>query len=79
MTYSGLWPPLGAPTLSWHWARTLSVAPAATIPIVGLEHGAAYSIVNQGPTDHDGLAEVTLRIEGDVGDVLPPAVEFVFP
>ena len=58
---------------------TLSVAPAATIPLVGLEHGAAYSIVNQGPTDHDGLAEVTLRIEGDVGDVLPPAVEFVFP
>jgi hypothetical protein len=34
--------------------------------------GAPYAIVNQGPTEQDGLA--TLRIEADVVAVLPPAV-----
>jgi NAD-dependent deacetylase len=51
---------------------TLAVYPAASIPLVALRAGAPYVIVNQGPTEHDGLA--TLRIEADVVAVLPPAV-----
>ena len=52
---------------------TLSVYPAAEIPLVALGRAASYVIVNQGPTEHDTLA--TLRIEGDVVEILPPAVE----
>jgi len=53
---------------------TLSVNPAASIPLHGAERGVPYVIVNRGPTDHDGLWAVTLRIESDVEEVLPPAV-----
>ncbi len=52
---------------------TLSVYPAAEIPLVALGRAASYVIINQGPTEHDSLA--TLRIEGDVVEILPPAVE----
>jgi len=52
---------------------TLSVYPAAEIPLVALRRAVLYVIINQGPTEHDSLA--TLRIEGDVTQVLPPAVE----
>ena len=51
---------------------TLSVQPAAGIPLVAVRAGAPYVVVNQGETEHDGIA--TLRIEGDVAEVLPPAV-----
>ena len=54
---------------------TLSVAPAASIPFVAVAAGTPYVIVNRGPTDHDRIDGVTLRIEGDVGTVVPPAVE----
>jgi len=54
---------------------TLSVHPAATIPLLAVERGAAYVIINRGPTEHDHLAALTLRLEGDVGEMLPPAVE----
>jgi NAD-dependent deacetylase len=54
---------------------TLSVYPAASVPLAAARRGAAYVIVNQGPTEHDGLAEVTLRLEGDVTAIVPPAVE----
>jgi hypothetical protein len=37
--------------------------------------GAKYAIVNRGTTEHDQLPLVTLRIEGDVGEVFPAAVE----
>ena len=53
---------------------TLSVTPAADIPLAGAARGAPYVIVNRGETEHDGLAQVTLRIEGDVGEVFPQAV-----
>ena len=53
---------------------TLSVTPAADIPLAGAGGGAPYAIVNRGETEHDGLAQVTLRIEGDVGEVFPQAV-----
>jgi NAD-dependent protein deacetylase/lipoamidase len=51
---------------------TLLVQPAAGIPLVAVRAGAPYVIVNRGATDHDAIA--TLRIEGDVSDVLPLAV-----
>jgi NAD-dependent deacetylase len=53
---------------------TLSVYPAAEVPLVAARHGAPYVIVNRGATDHDRLALVSLRIEGDVGTVFSTAV-----
>ena len=52
---------------------TLSVHPAASIPLMAVRRGVPYAIVNRGPTDHDALA--TLRLEGDVVEILPVAVE----
>jgi len=54
---------------------TLSVYPAASIPLLAANRGAPYVIINRGPTEHDDLPEVTLRLEGDVGEIFPPAVE----
>lgn len=54
---------------------TLSVEPAASIPLVALRNGVPYVIINQGPTEHDGLNGVTLRVEGDVGAVVPEAID----
>jgi NAD-dependent deacetylase len=53
---------------------TLSVYPAANVPLLAASRGAPYVIINRGPTEHDNLAEVTLRMEGDVGEIFPPAV-----
>jgi NAD-dependent deacetylase len=53
---------------------TLAVNPAASIPLYATERGTPYVIVNQGPTDHDRLRVVTLRIEGDVATIVPVAV-----
>jgi NAD-dependent deacetylase len=51
---------------------TLSVHPAASIPLMALERGVPYVIVNLGATDHDQLA--TIKIEADVAEILPAAV-----
>jgi len=51
---------------------TLSVHPAASIPLVAVKRGVPYVIINRGATDHDDVA--TLRLEGDVAEILPPAV-----
>jgi NAD-dependent protein deacetylase/lipoamidase len=53
---------------------TLSVYPAANIPLIAARRGVPYIIVNRGPTDHDNFPEVTLRLEGDVLALFPPAV-----
>ena len=53
---------------------TLSVYPAASIPLLAAERGVPYAIVNRGPTDHDGHPAVTLRLDGDVVEIVPPAV-----
>jgi len=53
---------------------TLSVHPAANIPLLAANRGVPYVIINRGPTEHDALPEVTLRLEGDVGEIFPPAV-----
>jgi NAD-dependent deacetylase len=56
---------------------TLSVTPAADVPLAAARRGVPYAIVNRGPTDHDSLPVVTLRVDGDVGEVFPPAVAIV--
>lgn len=48
---------------------TLSVYPAAWIPLDARDNGALYVIVNQGPTEHD--AEADIRLEGQAGVLLP--------
>jgi NAD-dependent deacetylase len=53
---------------------TLSVYPAANIPLLAAARGVPYIVINRGPTDHDEFPEVTLRIEGDVGAIFPAAV-----
>lgn len=53
---------------------TLSVYPASSIPLMAADRGASYIIINRGSTEHDGHSSVTLRIEGDVNEVFPPAV-----
>ena len=52
---------------------TLSVHPAAAIPLLPVERGVPYVIINQGQTDHDQIA--TLKIDADVVSALPPAVD----
>ncbi len=48
---------------------SLEVEPAASVPRAAAESGAAYAIVNRGPTAHDPLAD--LKLEGDAVDILP--------
>jgi NAD-dependent deacetylase len=54
---------------------TLSVHPAASIPLLAAERGTPYIVVNRGATEHDGHPSVTLRLEGDVTAIIPAAVE----
>lgn len=54
---------------------TLSVHPAASIPLIAAKRGVPYVIVNRGATDHDNQPFVTLRYEGDVTEIFPPAVQ----
>jgi len=53
---------------------TLSVYPAASIPLLAAERGVPYIIVNQGETGHDDHPAVTLRLEGDVTTIVPAAI-----
>jgi NAD-dependent deacetylase len=53
---------------------TLSVQPAASIPLIAARRGTPYVIVNRGATDHDDDPAVTLRLDGDVTEILPAAV-----
>ena len=53
---------------------SLSVTPAATVPLTAATRGIPYVIINRGPTDHDGHPAVALRLEGDVVELFPPAV-----
>ena len=54
---------------------TLSVYPAASFPLAAAERGVPYIIVNRGATDHDGHRRVTQRLEGEVGQIFPAAVD----
>jgi NAD-dependent protein deacetylase/lipoamidase len=53
---------------------TLSVYPAANLPLLAAARGVPYVILNRGATEHDDLREVTLRLEGDVVEIFPRAV-----
>ena len=54
---------------------TLSVYPAASFPLMAAKGGTPYIIINRGATDHDEEACVTIRLEGEVGEIFPSAVE----
>jgi len=56
---------------------TLSVYPAASIPLAAAERGVPYVILNRGPTEHDAHPCVTLRLDGDVEALFPPVVDAV--
>jgi NAD-dependent deacetylase len=53
---------------------TLSVYPAASFPLLAAQRGVPYVVINRGATEHDHDAAVSLRIEGDVGEIFPAAV-----
>jgi NAD-dependent deacetylase len=53
---------------------TLSVYPAASFALMAAQRGIPYVIINRGATEHDDELAVSLRIEGDVGEIFPPAV-----
>ena len=54
---------------------TLSVYPAASFPLAAADRGAPYVVINRGETDHDNHPSVSLRLEGDVVALFPPAVK----
>ncbi len=54
---------------------TLSVYPAASIPLLAAQRGAPLVIINRGPTDLDTHPAVRLRLEGDVAEIFPPVVQ----
>ena len=54
---------------------TLSVYPAAAFPLMAAQRGIPYVIINRGATEHDGEASVSLRLEGEVSEIFPAAVE----
>jgi NAD-dependent deacetylase len=56
---------------------TLSVYPAASFPLMAAERGIPYVIINRGATEHDHEPGVSLRIDGDVGQIFPAAVNVV--
>ena len=58
---------------------TLSVYPAASFPLMAAQRGVPYIIVNQGATEHDDEPCVSLRIEGEVSEIFPAAVETALP
>lgn len=54
---------------------TLSVYPAAAFPLAAANRGIPYVIINRGATDHDGQQSVSVRIEGEIAEIFPTAVE----
>lgn len=52
---------------------TLSVYPAAHVPLEVVGRGEPMVIVNRGGTDHDRLASV--KLEGGSGEIVPPLVD----
>ena len=53
---------------------SLTVYPAAALPLVAKSNGAALAIVNREPTDMDGKADVVIHAE--IGSVLRELVQF---
>ena len=53
---------------------TLSVYPAAEIPLVAARRGVPYVIINQGDTEHDAVPHLSLRIDAPAGPTFSQAV-----
>lgn len=56
---------------------TLSVYPAASITLLAANQGCPYIIINRGMTEQDNHPAVSLRLEGDVAAIFPPAVDAI--
>ena len=56
---------------------TLSVYPASSFPLIAAERGVPYVIINRGATEHDHEPGVSLRLEGEVGELFSVAVDAV--
>ena len=54
---------------------TLSVEPAASVPLAAARRGVPYYIINRGPTEHDGLTCITERLDGAVEEIFPASVK----
>jgi NAD-dependent deacetylase len=54
---------------------TLSVYPAASFPLIAAQRGVPYIIINRGETEHDDEPSVSLRLEGEVGEIFSSAVK----
>jgi NAD-dependent deacetylase len=54
---------------------TLSVHPAASFPLLAANRGIPYVIINRGATDQDDHPSVSLRLDGEVTELFPGAVE----
>lgn len=54
---------------------TLSVHPAASFPLMAANRGIPYVIINRGATDQDHQPCLSLRLEGEVTELFPKAVE----
>ena len=75
--------PLDATTRAWHMAEqadavlvvgsSLSVYPAAFVPLDVVDRGNPMVIINRGETDHDFRA--TVLVDGAAGEVLPELVD----
>ena len=53
---------------------SLSVEPAASVPLAAKAAGKPYIIVNRGPTAHDGAADI--KLDGDACELLPLLLKF---
>ena len=51
---------------------SLSVEPAASVPMRAKQNGATYVIINSGDTAHDGRAD--FRLDGDLTQLLPAII-----
>ena len=56
---------------------TLSVYPASSFPLMAAQRGVPYVIINRGATDHDDEPGVSLRLDGEVEEIFPRAVDAV--
>ncbi len=54
---------------------TLSVYPASAFPLLAAQRGVPYVIINRGATEHDHESCVSLRLEREVNEIFPAAVE----
>ena len=56
-----------------YWRGTVKGLQA--LMMQALERGTPYIIINRGVSEHDDHPSVTLRLDGDVTCIVPPAVE----